>query len=254
MASDPVTPTPAATLILVRPRGRVPEVLLLKRGASARFMPNAYVFAGGAVDAADAAGEAYGLCAPLDDADASRRLGVPAGGLQHYIAAIRESFEECGLLLAYDGGGQIVDLSMEPPLELERLRVALSAGETDLAALCRARGWRLAADQLSFYSHWITPPTLKRRFDTRFFIARAPTRQQASLAGTEMSDLIWRTAAEALAEHDHGEVLLVTATRAILAEIAGFEDIDALFESASSERTILPTQLELPAGSTLPGG
>jgi 8-oxo-dGTP pyrophosphatase MutT (NUDIX family) len=219
----------------------LPEILLLKRSAQARFMPNAYVFAGGAVDPADAIDEVYDRCARLDDNQASERLALPANGLRFFVAAIREAFEECGLLLAYDPADRFVDLRGWDEARLRQLRSQVCAGELGLAAICKLNDWRLAVDGLAYFDHWITPVNRKRRFDTRFFIARAPAQQNASLAGDEMSDLVWRSAAEALAEHSSGKLLLMHATRTILGEIARFDHIDALFAFAQSGRRILPT-------------
>jgi len=165
----PVAPTPASTLILVRPGGSAPEILLLKRGADARFMPNAHVFAGGAVDADDGSEDAYRQCAHFDDRQASARLNLASGGLRFFIAAIREAFEESGLLLAYDRTGNIADLSGWTEQQLHAVRSQLGARQISLAALCRSHGWTLAAHQLAFFSHWVTPPSSSRRFDTRFF-------------------------------------------------------------------------------------
>src|ERR1700730_18462358 len=97
-----VTPRLAASTILVRARGDQPEILLLKRGEHARFMPNAYVFAGGALDLGDESGEVCRWCQGLGDELASDQLAVPSNGLRFCVAAVREAFEECGLLLAYD--------------------------------------------------------------------------------------------------------------------------------------------------------
>jgi 8-oxo-dGTP pyrophosphatase MutT (NUDIX family) len=246
MATSTATPPiPASTLISVRPRGREPEILLLKRSAQARFMPNAYVFAGGALDANDAVGIGS-LCPSFSDAQASKHLSLPQGGLKFYMAAIRESFEECGLLHAIDGGGNFVDLNSRPRAELHDMRSQLSAGRIDLASLCTGEQWRLAPEQLFFYSHWITPPGPRRRFDTRFFIAAAPPRQSASLAGTEMSDLVWRTPAEALSQHADGELLLMLPTHAVLSEMAQFDDIESLLEFASRRTGVVPITPELP--------
>ena len=104
MADEPVVPRPASTLIVVRAGADAPEILLMKRHARSRFMPDAYVFAGGSLDAADAGERMYGLCANLQDARASEILGVPRDGLQFFVAAVRECFEECGILFAYDCG------------------------------------------------------------------------------------------------------------------------------------------------------
>ena len=246
MSNDQPVPALASTLILVRARGRLPEVLLLKRGAHARFMPNAHVFAGGAVDAEDASAAVRRSSPHFDDRQASARLQLNADGLRFFVAAIRESFEECGLLLAYDRSGAIVDLTSWSEARLHALRTQLSLRQTDLAAVCEAHGWTLAADQLTFYSHWVTPPGSRRRFDTRFFIARAPLHQRASLADGEMSHFVWRTAAEALAEHAAGKLLLMLPTHTVLGEIAQFDDVDALFNAAGRRTGIAPFTPDLP--------
>jgi 8-oxo-dGTP pyrophosphatase MutT (NUDIX family) len=240
-----VTPRLAATTILVRARGAEPEILLLKRGEHARFMPNAYVFAGGALDPEDESAEARDLCAGLDDRTASERLQLPSNGLRFFVAAVREAFEECGLLLAYDSRGELADLTTWGEPQLRDIRLELSAGRLSLAALCEAHGWRLAVDKLAFFSHWITPPGALR-FDTRFFLSLAPPRQNAFLAGNEMSELVWHTAAEALSEYESGRLLLMFPTRAILKEIAGFRDIGELCGFASRPRNITAITPVLP--------
>jgi len=246
-ADHEVTPRLAATTILVRARGDQPEILLLKRGEHARFMPNAYVFAGGALDLGDESAEVYGLCQGLDDERASERLALPANGLRFFVAAVREAFEECGLLLAYDDRGDIADLSSWDEWRLRETRLKIATGRLSFAELCRTQGWRLAVDKLAFFSHWITPPG-SVRFDTRFFLCSVPSRQTACLAGSELSQLVWRTAAEALAEHAGKKLLLMYPTRAILEEIAALRSIDELFDYACRPRTILPITPVFPPG------
>jgi 8-oxo-dGTP pyrophosphatase MutT (NUDIX family) len=242
-----VMPRLAATTILVRARGDQPEILLLKRGEHARFMPNAYVFAGGALDPHDESADAYALCKGLDDGLASQQLELPSNGLRFFVAAVREAFEECGLLLAYDERGEIADLSSWDESRLREARLQILAGRLTFAALCRAHGWRLAVDKLAFFSHWITPPG-GVRFDTRFFLCAVPPRQTASLVGNEMSQLVWRTAAEALAEHDAKKLLLMYPTRAILKEISAMRGIDELFDFAGRPRKIAPITPVMPPG------
>jgi 8-oxo-dGTP pyrophosphatase MutT (NUDIX family) len=242
-----VTPRLAATTIFVRARDGVPEILLLKRGEHARFMPNAYVFAGGALESNDESADVYHLCRGLDDRGASQRLKLPSNGLRYFVAAVREAFEECGLLLAYDSRGDVVDLSAWNEPRLREMRLQISSGQLTFAALCKAHDWRVAVDQLSFFSHWITPPG-GLRFDTRFFLCAAPPKQSASLAGSEMSELVWRTAAEALSEHADHKILLRFPTRTILREIAAMRDIDALFDFARQPRDISPITPVLPPG------
>jgi 8-oxo-dGTP pyrophosphatase MutT (NUDIX family) len=246
-AEREVTPRLAATTILVRPRETQAEILLLKRGEYARFMPNAYVFAGGALDLSDESADVYSLCRGLSDGLASGRLELPANGLRFFVAAVREAFEECGLLLAYDARGEIVDLSSWDESLLRETRLKISAGRLTIAELCRAQGWSLAVDKLAFFSHWITPPG-RLRFDTRFFLCSAPLNQTASLAGNEMAELIWCTAAEALSQHADRKLLLMYPTRAILQDIAAMRGIDELFDFASRPRKIAPITPVMPEG------
>jgi 8-oxo-dGTP pyrophosphatase MutT (NUDIX family) len=247
-----VTPRLAATTILVRARAAQPEILLLKRGALARFMPNAYVFAGGALDPNDESADVYALCSGLDDALASEQLALPSNGLRFFVAAVREAFEECGLLMAYNDRGEIADLSTWDEACLRETRLKISAGRVTLAEFCRAQGWRLAVDKLAFFSHWITPPG-SVRFDTRFFLCAVPPRQTASLAGSEMSQLVWHTADEALAEHERKKLLLMYPTRTILKEIAELRSIDELFDFARRPRKIVPITPVFPAGVRVDG-
>ena len=247
MTEREIIPSPAATTIFVRARGARPELLLLKRGEHAKFMPNAHVFAGGAVDTGDGSAEAYGACGNFDDARASERLGMVAGGLRHFVAAIREAFEECGLLLACDSGGGWADLNAWDEKRLHQARSAVSSGGENLAGLCKAHGWCLAADRIEFFSHWITPVGMHRRYDTRFFLCPVPDRQQVSLIGNEMSEFVWLTAGEALAGHADRRLLLMYPTRMILEELARFADILALFEFARTARRIEPITPQMPA-------
>lgn len=173
-----VKPLPAATVTLVRDAPRGLEVLMLQRSHSLAFMPGVHVFPGGALDGADESPELYSLCAGLDDAAASRILGVERAGLAYWIAAIRETFEEAGILLAYDAGGGIVALDEAVAQRYFAHRRALSGRHGDFAAFARAEGLRLAADRLLYFGHWITPVGTPRRYDTRFFLAVAPEGQQ----------------------------------------------------------------------------
>jgi 8-oxo-dGTP pyrophosphatase MutT (NUDIX family) len=216
-------------------------------------MPSAYVFAGGALDLSDESADVYALCNGLDDELASEQLELPSNGLRFFVAAVREAFEECGLLLAYDARGDIADLSSWDESRLRETRLKISGGQLSIAELCRAEGWRLAVDKLAFFSHWITPPG-RVRFDTRFFLCGAPPRQTACLAGNEMSQLVWRTAAEALAEHASKELLLMYPTRAILKEIAAMRGVEELFDFARKPRKIAPITPVLPKGVRADGG
>ena len=223
------TPLPAATVTLLRDSDDGPEVLMLQRNFQSGFMPGMYIFPGGALDPADATAEAGALCRQLDDAAASRLLGLERGGLAYWIAAIRESFEEAGILLACDARGHPValqDSDVMARFEAERAR--LNAGEGDFAAFIAAEGLRLAVDQLVYFGHWITPVGAPRRYDTRFFIARAPAQQQPLHDDIETIAHVWVRPHAALAAHARGEFSMRTPTVKTLESFARHASVDEL--------------------------
>lgn len=203
-----VTPMPAATVTLVRDAPRGVEVLMLQRNHSLAFMPGVYVFPGGAIDAADDDPESRALCAGLDDAAASRALGLARGGLAYWIAAIREAFEEAGILMAYDASGAIVSLEGPAAERFAEHRRTLDHKAGGFAAFARREGLRLATDRLLYFGHWITPAGPPRRYDTRFFLAVAPEGQAARADSRETIAEVWLRPADALAMHSR-EVLAV---------------------------------------------
>jgi len=174
-----IQPQPAATVTLVRDAPRGLEVLMLQRSHSLKFMPGVYVFPGGALDAADSSPEIQAMCAGLEDEAASRALGVERGGIAYWVAAIREAFEEAGILLAYDASGSIVSLHGDAAERYRAHRSSLDERRGDFGAIVRDEGLRLAVDRLTYFGHWITPVSAPRRYDTRFFLAVAPERQEA---------------------------------------------------------------------------
>ena len=228
---------PAATLILVRDADSGMEVFMIRRTQSAVFMGGAHVFPGGGVDAADAAEELAGYCEGLDDVEASRVLGVERGGLAYWAAAVRECFEEAGLLLAHDAEGRYADLNDAKHTQVfEQWRESIRAGRARLADLCREQQLRLAAGRLAYYSHWITQPGRPRRYDTRFFVAEAPAAQTASHDNSETVGHVWIRPGEALERHRRGEMQLVFPTIKTLESIAGFDSAAALMAFARSPR------------------
>ena len=228
---------PAATLVLVRDQDSGMEVLMIRRTQSAAFVGGAHVFPGGAVDAADASVELAAHCEGLDDIEASRLLGVERGGLAYWTAALRECFEEAGLLLAHDVDGRYADLNdTQHQHVFEQWRESIRAGRATLADLCREHGLRLAAGRLAYHSHWITQPGRPRRFDTRFFVAEAPAAQTASHDNSETVDHIWIRPAAALERYRRGEMQLVFPTIKTLESIARYESAAALMEFARTPR------------------
>jgi glyoxylase-like metal-dependent hydrolase (beta-lactamase superfamily II)/8-oxo-dGTP pyrophosphatase MutT (NUDIX family) len=241
LSETPTTATPvavprrAATLIVVRDGEAGMEVLLLRRvERSGDRSSGAFVFPGGTLDAAD--GRWHAQCAGLDDAQASRRLGVASGGLDYYVAAIRECFEEAGVLLACDTTGDMAALDAHDVAAVDALRAQLRRGASGLGELCERLGLRLAADRLAYHSHWLTPPGLPKRFDTRFFIARMPPRQTAALHSEETLEHCWMRPSQALERA--AEMRLPNPTRRTLQSIAGFASADDCIAHAQGLRDI----------------
>jgi 8-oxo-dGTP pyrophosphatase MutT (NUDIX family) len=151
------------------------------------------------LDAADGSSEMLALCSGPADAEASRTLGIERGGLAYWVAAIREAFEEAGILLAYDRTGKIVDVHDEEG-KFDAHRHSLHKRHGDFGNILRTEGLRLATDRLTYFGHWITPVTVPRRYDTRFFLALAPEGQQARHDGHETIAHAWMRPQEALEE------------------------------------------------------
>jgi 8-oxo-dGTP pyrophosphatase MutT (NUDIX family) len=234
-----MTPIPSATVTLVRDAAGGLEVLMMQRNFNSGFVPGAYVFPGGALDDEDSTAAAHALCAGLTDAQASRALGIAQGGLAYWAAAIRESFEEAGLLIAYEAQGRIV--ALDQPDVAERFRQhrhALNAGERGLLEILRAEKLMLAADQLVYFGHWITPVSAPRRYDTRFFAAVAPPAQEPLHDNLETISHVWVRPAEALDRHRNDDFKMRFPTVRTLEEFAAYASVDALMKAMRAKRDI----------------
>jgi glyoxylase-like metal-dependent hydrolase (beta-lactamase superfamily II)/8-oxo-dGTP pyrophosphatase MutT (NUDIX family) len=237
--TEPLIPRPAATLALLRDGERGPEVLMMRRTHLAEFASGAYVFPGGAVDDADGDPALAALARGTDDAQASRALGMRKGGLAYWIAAIRECCEEAGLLLAYDRSGDLVAIEGDSRrTEFAGQRRALAQGHLALVELLREGKLTLATDELAYLSRWITQPGRPRRFDTRFFVARAPLRQQSEHDGTELLHHVWLSPEEALARNTRGELHLLYPTIKTLQALTRFKTVDEALAYARADRTM----------------
>jgi 8-oxo-dGTP pyrophosphatase MutT (NUDIX family) len=216
---------PASTVMLVRDAPSDIEVFMLQRTTQAAFASGMYVFPGGRVDDADGAAELDDLCDGLSDAEASDLLRIPRGGLAYWVAAIRECFEEAGVLLARDERGNFVSLSDEQ--SQARFAVArheVHDGALSLAQLCRRENLRLAVDAIRYVSHWITPVGEKRRFDTRFFVAVAPHSQEPLHDDKETIASLWVAPTQALTMARRGELAMIPPTIANLEFLAPYRD------------------------------
>jgi glyoxylase-like metal-dependent hydrolase (beta-lactamase superfamily II)/8-oxo-dGTP pyrophosphatase MutT (NUDIX family) len=248
-APDPVVsdrpPRLSATIVVVRDGTSGIEVLLSRRAESADHTSGAWVFPGGILDSNDRA--ARSACVGLDDAEASRRLGLDQGGLDFWIAAIRECFEESGLLFGYRADGGLVDLDGADAARLASWRGALHRRERTIAALCESENIRLAADRLVYLSHWLTPLGRAKRYDTRFFIGAVPAAQTALFDGTEMVEQLWLAPAEALARKS--SLKLLTPTQKTLELMSRFADVPTLMAWAAAPRTVPLTMPRVGTGS-----
>ena len=210
---------PAATVLLLRDGANGLELLMTRRSANASFAPGAYVFPGGGIDAADA--RAHG--------QATRRPTQSDHALTQAIAAIRESFEELGVLLARRADGQWAQ-----PEDLAALDRKAPAEQ--FAAQCAARGLTLAADQVFLMAHWLTDRDLPRRFDVPFLVARMPEGQTPIADEKEQFEPVWVRPADALARHEAGAFFMIFPTIRTLERLRSFERADALLAACQSEQ------------------
>jgi 8-oxo-dGTP pyrophosphatase MutT (NUDIX family) len=226
----------AATVMLLRPCQRDGvEVLMLRRTAAMKFAPGAYVFPGGSVDEADFSAE-IGWHGP-SPADFSARLGCSAELARALVcAAVRETFEESGVLLAGAPDGAVAVLADS---SWEADRTALTAGTLTLSGLLARRGLALRADLLVPWARWITPEAEPRRFDTWFFAAALPAGQEAAGHLAEADKTAWLRPADAISAARAGTLSLLPPTATTLNEFTKCGD---LADILGRRRTVTPVQ------------
>jgi 8-oxo-dGTP pyrophosphatase MutT (NUDIX family) len=218
------------------------EVLMVRRNLQSDFVGGAFVFPGGSVDPRDGGADAEAACKGRSDAEASALLGVESGGLAYWVAALRETFEEAGLLLAERPEGPPL-LAGEPEEEARFVaeRAAVNAGTRRFLDLCRDENLRLLADQVHYFGHWIAPRGAARRFDTRFFVAAAPSGQKAAHdAGETIADT-WISPGRALEGHRNGVFEMIFPTIRNLQAIGRFATSAELLKAAESASRSVPT-------------
>jgi 8-oxo-dGTP pyrophosphatase MutT (NUDIX family) len=245
---DPTTVPvkPAATVLLVRDAdaGGV-EVFMLRRTFNAAFASGMFVFPGGKVDDVDGVDEIAELCDGLTDTHASSLLGIANGGLAYWVACIRECFEEAGVLLArHETTGDVVRFDDEATAQrFEVERENIHDGSVALLDLCKREGLRLTTDDIHYVSHWITPMGEKRRFDTRFFIARAPQAQEPLHDDGETIESFWISPQEAIERAHERDLMLMPPTKANIEFLLPFKTADEVLAAAAQvgmPQTILP--------------
>lgn len=226
---EPVEPKQAATVVLLRAGADGLEAYMLRRKATMAFAAGAYVFPGGSVDPRDAEGE-IGWAGP-SPAEWGRVFGVSADmGRELVCAAVRETFEESGVLLAGPQPDTVVADTRDESWEADRR--ALLDHTLSLAEMLDRRGLVLRSDLLGGWAQWITPEVEPKRYDTKFFVAALPSGQRTRDVGGEADQVAWLRPADALAAARKGEIYLMPPTAATLAEVDGHADTDAVLAAA----------------------
>lgn len=217
---EPAPVRPAATVLLLRDTPDGIEVLMTRRSPHASFAPNAYVFPGGRIDENDARAHAV----------ATRRATQSDLQLTQAVAALRESFEEVGVLLAHDAEGRPVT-----PETLAAMDRSTAAGTVPFADQCAAHGLLLATAQVFTFVHWVTDRDLPKRFDVPFLVARMPEGQTPSADETEQFEPVWVRPAAALERHRDGAFAMLFPTRRTLERMAAYANVDTVLSACSRE-------------------
>ena len=248
----PAVPRPAATIVLLRDASAGMEILLMRRNRSAGFVPGAYVFPGGRVDRADAAGEAVERLEGLTALEAEERLALPSAdppAIAYYLAALREAFEETGIVVGHRGDGSSPRTAAEDD-DVDHVRRALMDDEITFAEALTRLGCRITGPDVEYLAHWITPEPEPRRYDTRFFAAQVREGATPIVDPREMTDAVWLTPRDALLGVDRGTLPMVFPTIKTIEQLLPFSEVDAALEAIRSEpvRTIMPTLVITPTG------
>jgi 8-oxo-dGTP pyrophosphatase MutT (NUDIX family) len=227
MVSD--TPLPSATVVLLRDGESALEAYLVKRHGRTSF-GNAWAFPGGVVNASDA--RVHNSCRGIDPEKLDRMLDAP-NAANYYSAAIRELFEETGVLLG---------TAAASAAEIDAARDALNDGRLAWDEFVDSARVALECDRLHYLSYWITPAGLPKRFATRFFLARMPVSEVAHHCGRELIDCRWLTTSDALAEHREGRLSMIFPTVSTLEFLDAFENSEAAIAEANriAEEGIVP--------------
>jgi 8-oxo-dGTP pyrophosphatase MutT (NUDIX family) len=250
-------PADSVAVILLRPAGALDyEVLLVERHAESRSFAGAHVFPGGRIDADDAGAAFHAASTDLSLAAAASRLGEgtpPMSPLAFWVAAIRELFEETGILLASIDGDPVRFDRGDLPARFRAHRAALLSGTSTFAEVVRRERLTLAAQELDFFSRWITPVNAPRRYDARFFVARLPAGQSALADGRETTSASWLTPAAALTRARSGTLMLTPPTMRTLEDLDALGSCDAIVGAARQRRfaTILPKVVTVTGQATI---
>lgn len=215
-------PRPASTVALLRMADGRLEVFLVRRHDTIAFMGGAHVFPGGRVDDSDRLRDPHTVCDGVDDA--VRRLDAlpPAEAIAFHVSAVRELFEEAGVLLARRDGAGMLSIGGENVARFDGYRRALASQALSVRDVLEREGLRLALDALALAAHWVTPEIEAKRFDTRFFFALAPQNQAAAHDALETTSGTWFTPADAMERCRCGDLVLPPPTWTTLRLLSRF--------------------------------
>jgi glyoxylase-like metal-dependent hydrolase (beta-lactamase superfamily II)/8-oxo-dGTP pyrophosphatase MutT (NUDIX family) len=216
-------PRPAATILMLRDAAEGLQVLMTRRSATASFAPGAYVFPGGALDESDKSDAAVECARARPDQDDAHR---------HYAAAaLREAFEELGVLLAYRRGS-------DEPVDPSLISTMDRSHDGDLYAQLKRAGLELAIDRTGWLSHWITDRDLPKRFDVRFFVAPMPAGQEAIADGAEQFEPVWVNPTSALERHEQGSFSMIFPTIRTLRQLQRFGTVEQVLQACRTQASV----------------
>lgn len=225
----------AATVMLLRDGSRGLEVFMVQRPGKGDF-PDIHVFPGGKVDVDDFSPE---ICFGLQDSEASGRLGIASGGLRYWVAVARECFEECGVLLVRKEGAPVVfDGNIAERFHGHRER--LLENRVSFSDICRSENLQVDCTRLAYFSHWITPNQVPRRFDTRFFVATMPSDQNTNAYTYETVDDEWIQPISALANKDQGRWQMIDPTLRSLETLQKYGSVKEALGEIQKGRHLMP--------------
>jgi len=242
-SATPAVPRPAATVILARNVSDGIEIFMMERTTAVEFAKGMHVFPGGALDRTDHLPEIAARCVGLDDQLASQTLGIDQGGLAYWIAAIRECFEESGLLLGYRNDDNLLRLEADEAARLAALRIEMAQNKLSFLDILQREAVNAATDRIAYYSHWVTQAGRPRRYDTRFFVAQAPEGQTALQDNHETVGQLWVGPEQALEMNRAGALNMMFPTIKTLESLAAFKHVEELLEYARKPR---PKQVMAP--------
>jgi glyoxylase-like metal-dependent hydrolase (beta-lactamase superfamily II) len=220
---EPVTTRPAATILLLRDADEGLQVLMTRRSATASFAPGAYVFPGGALDPADGSDAALAVSRARADQDPTHR--------RFASAALREAFEELGVLLAWQSGR---DAACAPHFTSKLDRSV----DADFYGQLAASGLELALDRTGWLSHWITDRDLPKRFDVRFFVAPMPDDQDPIADGAEQFEPVWVNPASGLSRHEQGGFSMIFPTIRTLRQLERFDRVEQVLDACATQSSV----------------